>query len=267
MLQRYEWEDSLIEAQKDGIISNGALMAAVKLARAINWNPTRAERTEPGLYWKNDDAFEAVGLGRSTFYRHRSELFDTGFFDTVRGNLVPRLGQSTLRTAESTVETNESQEETAQSQGGQPFSEDTFTVNTWSEDAISEDDEASASPRPHRFTPSLTSSGYPHDSGRSLADSDDPSLDLVEDARESLLGTGGEESETRLASEGVRRLSIEIWRDEKWRYRATEDENREVWGLLLDPSFSPDRKPSDRVDAVIAHLGLERLPELADLDW
>jgi hypothetical protein len=161
MLQRYEWEDALIESHTNGIISNGAVLAALKLASKVNWSPKDPSRKEPGLYWKNDDAFKAAGVGRSTFYRHRSELFEAGFFDLVRGNLVPRLGQSTPETVESSRETDESPGETKKSPGGQPFGEDTFTVNTLSEDAVSEDNEVSASPRPHRPLPSLTSFGYP----------------------------------------------------------------------------------------------------------
>jgi len=136
-MKRYTWEDSLIEAQTKGLISNGALMVALKLAKAINWKP-RKGRVEPGLYWKNEEAFKAVGLGRSTYYTHREALFDLGFFVEVRGNLIPRLPDSLPETAESSAETSKSSRGTKKSTGEQSFSEDTLPVDTYSVDSLSE---------------------------------------------------------------------------------------------------------------------------------
>ena len=88
-IERYQWENALIDAQLAGLIGNGELLTALKLSRNINWKPK--DGRAPGLYWKNDDAFFASGLGRATFYRHRTELFNAGFLALVGGNLLPTL--------------------------------------------------------------------------------------------------------------------------------------------------------------------------------
>lgn len=149
-IERYVWEDALIQAQKEGRICNGALLLALKLASAITWRPKKGR--EPGLYWKNQDALEAVGAGRSTYFKHRGELFDAGFFKVVKQNLIPVLPESTVETnptltestvetvttpEKSTVETPESTPWTPESTGDNPYSVDTYTVDTYSEGTAS----------------------------------------------------------------------------------------------------------------------------------
>lgn len=124
-IKRYEWEDALITAQRDGIISNAVLLTALKLAHVVNWAPKKGKRV--GINWKNDSAFEACGLGRATAYRNRDALFAAGFMVLQGNNWEPRLPESQGETAESQVETLESQ-------GDNPFS-----VDTLSEDVLSEE--------------------------------------------------------------------------------------------------------------------------------
>ena len=88
-IKRYEWEDALIDAQVQGIITNGALMVATKLSKAITWNPGNGKPS--GLYWKNETALKAVGCGRATYFNHRPALFEAGFFIEVGGNLIPQI--------------------------------------------------------------------------------------------------------------------------------------------------------------------------------
>lgn len=156
-MKRYEWEDALIQAQVDGLIPNGALLLALKLSKAINWAPRRGRKA--GLYWANNEALEAVGAGRSTYFKHKDVLFEQGFFTMERQNLIPTLpDQSTVETEkstpwteESTVETNESTPWTDQSTvwteestGEHPFTVDTFSEDTLSEDVCSEENKALA---------------------------------------------------------------------------------------------------------------------------
>lgn len=112
-MTRYDWLDALIRAQTAGHISNGGLLVATKLSMAINWSPKGGKPA--GLYWKNDDAFKACGLGRATYYKHREELFGAGFFCEERQNLIPCIPESLVETAapssQSTVETMDSEEE------------------------------------------------------------------------------------------------------------------------------------------------------------
>lgn len=131
-IKRYQWEDSLIEAHRVGLIENGALLVALKLAKAIHWAPVGKPS---GLYWANTQALEAVGAGRSTFYRHRQELFEAGFFKEVKGNLIPLIPDlSSVETTTSQAETSESQPETVESLGGKTYSEDTYTDKEYSEE-------------------------------------------------------------------------------------------------------------------------------------
>lgn len=142
-MKRYEWEDALIEAQARGEVSNGDLMVAIKLAKAINWNPSGGRK--PGLYWKNEEALRAVGCGRATYFKHRKSLVETGFFAQEGGNLIPTMPkvssrdsqESTDETGKSTVETNQSLVETPKSLGDNPFTVDSFTVEVFSEDTLS----------------------------------------------------------------------------------------------------------------------------------
>lgn len=95
-VQRYTWTDLLVKAQAVGMISNGALLACMKLSAAINWTPS--DGRVPGLYWKNDTAFEVYGLGRSTFYKaDKKVLFELGFLGhDARKNLIPLLPSESL---------------------------------------------------------------------------------------------------------------------------------------------------------------------------
>lgn len=139
LLQRYTWEDELIDAQVTGVLPAAAVNVALRLAKQINWNPTKAWRKEPGLYWKNEDACRSVGIGRSTFYRHRESLIDAGFFKVVSGNLHPRLpSESQEETRTSEPGTKKSEDETPKSQGDQPLSEDLFSDDLLSDDEWSE---------------------------------------------------------------------------------------------------------------------------------
>lgn len=149
-MKRYEWEDALIDAQSSGEISNGDLLVALKLAKAINWNPSAGRK--PGLYWKNEDALEAVGCSRATFYRNRKSLVETGFLVMYGGNILPAIPQESQdetfqevsksqdETAKSQVETRKSQNETQKSQVEHPFTVDILPVDVLSEDSLSEDE-------------------------------------------------------------------------------------------------------------------------------
>lgn len=136
-VKRYEWEDALVLAQREGHISNGALLVAIKLARAINWEPKDGRK--PGLYWKNDEALANVGAARASYFRHKQSLVETGFFKEEAGNLIPSLpeslGETTQQslgeTKESLPETTESLGETEKSLGDNPF-----TVDILSEDVL-----------------------------------------------------------------------------------------------------------------------------------
>lgn len=139
-VQRYTWEDSLIEAQRLGVISNGDLLVALKLARAINWQPK--DKRQPGLYWANEEALEAVGCGRSTYFKHRKSLVEIGYFITVKNNLIPRVPDPLVETVESTAETTESLGETEKSLGDNPFSVDICSEDICSDDLFSKDKSA-----------------------------------------------------------------------------------------------------------------------------
>jgi len=164
-MKRYEWEDRLVEAQAAGLLSDGALLVALKLAKVINWSPKGKQ--QPGLYWKNQDAFDAVGIARATYFRHRPSLFETGFFTELNGNLIPLLpeqsqletantsneshietvtkgNESQLETDESQLETVQSQIETTESQIEHPFTVDVLSEDVCSEDSLSVDTDAIA---------------------------------------------------------------------------------------------------------------------------
>lgn len=137
-MNRYEWEDALVDAQTTGVIPNGALLLALKLARAINWSPK--DKRPAGLYWKNEDAVESVGASRATYFRYRKTLVQTGFLTQARGNLLPTLPEKSLvETTESLPETEKSLVETEQSLGDTPLSEDTFSVDELSEETLNEE--------------------------------------------------------------------------------------------------------------------------------
>lgn len=144
-VERYSWEDALIEAQARGLIKNGALLLALKLAKAINWKPKGGKPS--GLYWKNAEALRDVGASRSTYFEHRKSLVETGFLTEIGGNLIPMVPDLSLvetvqegieslpETSESVLETEQSVVETPESVVETPYSEDIY-----SEDSLSEDD-------------------------------------------------------------------------------------------------------------------------------
>lgn len=138
-MKRYEWSDALIDAQTEGRITNGALMLAMKLAKAINWNPK--DGRPAGLYWKNEDALRAVGSSRAQWFKHRESLVETGFITIEKGNLVVTMpDESLVETEKSPVETKESLVETEKSPVDNPLS-----VDICSEDVLSvEDSETTA---------------------------------------------------------------------------------------------------------------------------
>lgn len=88
-INRYDWCDALIEAEKDGWLSAGAVNMGLRLATAIFWNP--ADGRPSGLHWKNSAACESVGVSDRTFYRYRAELVEAGFFEPKGGNLLTQL--------------------------------------------------------------------------------------------------------------------------------------------------------------------------------
>lgn len=136
-IQRYEWEDAIIDAHTQGLIPNGALMLALKLSKAINWVPKDARPS--GLYWANQEALDSVGASRATFYTHRPVLFELGFFTIIKGNLIPLLPDLTsVETGESLVSEVESVLETQECVAHNPYTEDTYTLETFSEDSFSE---------------------------------------------------------------------------------------------------------------------------------
>lgn len=143
-VKRYEWEDALVDAQRDGHINNGALLLCLKLSKAITWEPK--DKKPSGLYWKNEDALKDVGAGRATYFRYRESLIETGFLLEEGGNLIPVIPEqshletvldkeeSHLETNQSQVETNKSQSETQESLGDNPYSVDTYTVDEFTVD-------------------------------------------------------------------------------------------------------------------------------------
>ena len=143
-LQRYTWDDALIEAQINGTINDRDLLVALKLSKAINWSPKDA--LVPGLYWANEEAAAAVGISRSTLYKALRELKRAGFFTLVKGNLVPvipeslsetKTAKSQSETPKSLLETSKSLSETPKSPSDNPFSEDILSEDTLSEDSFS----------------------------------------------------------------------------------------------------------------------------------
>ena len=141
-VQRYTWDDALIDAQTNGTINDRDLLVALKLSKAINWSPKDAR--VPGLYWANEEAAAAVGISRSTLYKALRELKRAGFFTLVKGNLVPVIPKSLLETSKSLsetpkslLETSKSLSETPKSPSDNPFSEDIFSEDTLSEDSFS----------------------------------------------------------------------------------------------------------------------------------
>ena len=156
-VQRYTWEDALIEAEATGIVKAGAVNTGLRLARNINWEPK--DHRPSGLYWDNETAAEVVSISRASLYRNIKELKAAGFFVEVGGNLQPVIPQSqdetkkaymalveeTVQrskshneTSQSQNETSQSHNETQQSQNDNPYSEDTYTEDVFPEEVFSE---------------------------------------------------------------------------------------------------------------------------------
>lgn len=135
-VQRYEWDDALVEAQRDGFISNGALLLCLKLSKAITWEPK--DKMKPsGLYWANEEALWDVGASRSTYFRYRQSLLETGFFAIDRGNLIPQVPDlSLLEAEESLPETDLSLGEIEKSLDDNPYSVDTCSVDIYSDNSF-----------------------------------------------------------------------------------------------------------------------------------
>ncbi len=107
-VRRFEWDDALVYACRDGHLSRGAMTVALQLSTAITWLPKDGKPS--GLYWKNETACKSVGVSRATYFRYRAELANVGFYKEVRGNFIPLLpNKSQSETTESQVETNKSQ--------------------------------------------------------------------------------------------------------------------------------------------------------------
>ena len=135
-VQRYQWEDALIDAEVEGRISQGALLLGLRLAKAILWEPN--DKRPSGLYWKNETAAKAVGTSRATFHRYKQSLVETGFFKMVNGNLIATIPQSQVEPVLSQVETILSQVETEKSQVEHPYTEDIYTDDVFNEDKDTE---------------------------------------------------------------------------------------------------------------------------------
>lgn len=147
LIQRYEWEDALIDAQASGLIPNGALLVCLKLAKVIKWKPDDGKPS--GLYWANTEAFRAAGISRTSFYDHREVLLELGFLTVVSGNLIPLVPEvSAVRTQESALRTPQSVVRTEKSAVRNTYSGDIYTVDKYSEDisTVGEPVAADASP-------------------------------------------------------------------------------------------------------------------------
>lgn len=156
-----------MKASVMGVIKTETADLARRLASAITWEPSNGRPS--GLYWANDDAFEAVGIARSTWYKgHAESLKETGFLVLSGGNLLPAIPESHNETSEryqehldgikarreakaeakkksrnetskSQNETPESHGETAKSQNEPPYTVDKYTVDSFSVDTVTEE--------------------------------------------------------------------------------------------------------------------------------
>jgi len=148
-VKRYEWEDTLLEAEKQGHLEPGAVNFCLRLSKAIKWEPKGGKPS--GLYWKNTEAFRDVGTSRPTYFRYKESLFKTGFLTEEKGNLIPLVPdlsrietvydveESQVETNESHIETVQSHIETEESQIDTPYSGDTYTGDSFTVDNAVED--------------------------------------------------------------------------------------------------------------------------------
>lgn len=258
MLNRYEWEDALIGASEAGVLKDGALLVALKLAKVIHWNPKDGRPS--GLYWKNMDAFEAVGIARATFFRHRESLFETGFLSMTNGNLIPSLPKSQIETVEqsqnetleSQVETNQSQVETTESQVDNPYTVDTYTEDSFSEDtytlnaaavAAEEEivdrelrtleDDSSSSVSSSIFRPSRSEGGPAGIETSSMSLRESSSI-AVKNPRQSQLETGS------IRAYGAEMVLTIKEHNRNFAEPMNDEELQEVIDLACSTSFHPD---------------------------
>jgi len=144
-VQRYEWEDSILKAERLDLIPAPSVNLALRLAHAINWVPK--DKRVSGLYWDNESALKQVGSSRSTYFRVKGPLFEYGFFIQVKGNLIPQVPdlsqyeteESQVGTDESHIETDQSQVETEESQSDTPYTVDTYSGDSYSVDSSTVD--------------------------------------------------------------------------------------------------------------------------------
>jgi hypothetical protein len=110
----------------------------MKLAKAINW-------TKKELRWSDAEAWSATGSSKAAFYRGMPQLVEAGFFKRVNGNLVPTIPESHFETPEqshfetetkdeSQNETKKSHFETPESHFDDTYSEDSLSVDSYSEE-------------------------------------------------------------------------------------------------------------------------------------
>lgn len=192
-VERYAWSDALVQAQADRHIKNGALLLAMKLAKAINWKPK--DGRPAGLYWKNKDALANVGASRATYFEHRKALFDLGFFIEIGGNLIPQLPnlslleteQSAVQTSQSALETDESALKTPESALHNPLSVDTFSEDVLCDDSCSED--SWSAPPAGAGAPASLFAGSKDEAVSSLLGVTATVLDEVDGSRQSVVET------------------------------------------------------------------------------
>lgn len=145
-IQRYTWDDAVIEAEAVGVLTIGEARLAHALARQIMWDADIAE-----LRWANELAADVAGISRASYYRNIKGLKAKGFIGTKDGNLMPTYPESQNEThmlylerqaklteaynlKKSQDETSKYQDETPKSQVDNPYSEDTYTDDLFSEE-------------------------------------------------------------------------------------------------------------------------------------
>lgn len=167
-LQRYEWNDAAIYACKGGHLSKGARDVILLLSPAVNWRPTAPERDGvPGLYWRNEDACQSVGLGWSTFRRHRGEIEAAGFWThDGGGNLIPTVpaqieqGSAQIEHGSAQIEQRVAQIEQVAAQIEPPCSEDLLTEDLPTEDLLTVHSPAPEKDGGHACTVWCEAQGY-----------------------------------------------------------------------------------------------------------
>lgn len=233
IVERYTWSDALVEAQTKGVIENGALLLAMKLAKAINWKPKN--KRPAGLYWKNEDALAEVGASRATYYKHMPSLVETGFFTRDKGNLLPAMPQKSLvetsqDTQKSLVETGKPQIEPQKSlletteslvETGKSLVDRPLSVDILSEDELSEEETTTdAASSAVEITTSSNSKEVTPTSPRPLKLVPPSLRDEVEEAPQSLVETFWD---------GMDDWQLEQLHEEVERLGATEEQTNLAW--------------------------------------